>query len=253
MDLELIAQAADIIRKARAGIAFTGAGVSTASGIPDFRSPESGIWNNVDVWEVASAPGFLHNPQAFYNWIHPLASLTRSAVPNPAHQTLAAWERQGLINGVITQNIDGLHTAAGSRTVYELHGHMRDAVCQQCGQVVPTAPLMDQFITDRRVPRCEHCGGVMKPSVILFDDMLPQAALDGAFRAAQRADVMIIVGSSLEVAPANDLPQIALENGAALIIVNLQPTHLDRKARVALHADAAVALPAIADRIEKFA
>lgn len=253
MDLELIAQAADIIRKARAGIAFTGAGISTPSGIPDFRSPESGIWNNVDMWEVASAPGFSHNPQAFYNWIYPLAGLTRDAVPNPAHDTLAAWERQGRITGVITQNIDGLHSTAGSRNVYELHGHLRDAACQKCARTVPTAPLMDQFMRDRQVPRCERCGGVMKPSVVLFGDSMPQAALDGAYRAAQHADVMIIVGSSLEVAPANELPEIALKNGAALVIVNLQPTHLDRKARITLHADAALVLPAIADRIEKFA
>ncbi len=253
MDRELIAQAAEIIRKARAGIAFTGAGVSTPSGIPDFRSPESGIWNNVDPMEVASAPGFTRNPQAFYNWIHPLASLARSAVPNPAHHTLASWERQGFLNGIITQNIDGLHTAAGSRTVYELHGHLRDAVCQKCGRVVPTAPLMDRFMTDRLVPRCEQCGGVMKPSVVLFGDELPRSALDNAYRAAERADVMIVVGSSLEVAPANDLPRVALRNGAALIIVNLQQTHLDRNARVAIHDDAAVVLPAIADRIEKSA
>lgn len=240
-----IQDAAHLLRPARSGVAFTGAGISTPSGIPDFRSPHSGLWANADPLAVASIFTFRHNPQAFYNWIYPIAEITTHALPNPAHQALAALESQGRLKAVITQNIDMLHTRAGSQTIYELHGHLREATCVNCFKVFPAEPIIRKFLEDRQVPYCPHCGGVIKPNVILFGEQLPAQTLLAAQDAARKCDLMIVIGSSLEVAPASEIPMLALRRGAKLIIVNLEPTHLDPMAAVVIHADAAEILPRV--------
>lgn len=239
-------RAASLLRTARHAVALTGAGISTPSGIPDFRSPSSGLWSKVNPMVVASKWGFRANPQAFYEWIAPLAEQMLTALPNPAHLALAELERLGKLHAVITQNIDSLHQRAGSQRVLELHGHARQAVCVRCQHEVPSDQLLEQWRVTQRVPRCPECGGVLKPTVVLFGDLLPHDVWRVAETEARHCDVMLIAGSSLEVAPASDLPLIAYHAGARLILVNYQPTPLDHLMEVALYADVAEALPAIA-------
>lgn len=245
-----IQRAARLLSQSQDSIAFTGAGISTPSGIPDFRSPTSGLWQNVDPLAVASIYGFRQNPQAFYDWIYPLARLTVEADPNPAHEALAALEMGSRLGAVITQNIDMLHTRAGSKTVYELHGHLREATCIHCFTVYAAEPIIRCFLDDRRVPHCAKCGGVIKPNVILFGEQLPVQQLLGAQNAARKTKLMVIIGSSLEVAPASDLPVLAVRNGAKLIIINLDKTPMDNAADVVIHGDAAQVLPEILDCLE---
>lgn len=243
-------RAAALIKHARHAVAFTGAGMSTASGIPDFRSPDSGLWNNVEPFAVASLYGFRQNPLNFYKWVEPLIRLTRAAQPNPAHITLANFEEAGYLRAVITQNIDGLHTRAGSRNVHELHGHMREATCIRCFKIYPAEPIIDQFLEDGLVPHCPACQAVLKPNVVLFGEALPDRALMAAREQIRKADVLVIIGSSLEVAPACDLPLIAVKNGAKLIIINLEPTPADHLAEVVIHDNAAVVLPHLSRNLE---
>lgn len=246
MNEQRVERAAALLRSARRAVALTGAGISTPSGIPDFRSPASGLWEQADPMVVASIQGFRRNPQAFYDWLRPLVRQMLEAAPNPAHRALAGLEQNGLLRAVITQNIDGLHQRAGSRRVLELHGHVRTATCVRCGSKVPAGPLIGQLVTSREVPRCGRCGGALKPDVVLFGEMLPGDVLEEAEKEAEACDVMLVAGSSLTVAPASLLPEMALGHGARLVIVNRDPTDLDRAAEVVLHEDVAEALPAIA-------
>jgi NAD-dependent deacetylase len=239
-----IRKAVSLLLSARHAVALTGAGVSTPSGIPDFRSPDSGLWSRANPLVVASILGFRLHPAAFYEWVHPLAHLFFMARPNPAHCALAELECLGLLQTVITQNIDNLHQAAGSRRVLELHGHLREATCTRCYRVVPAQRWVEKFLADGEVPYCE-CGGVMKPNIILFGEQLPVNVLIAARREAQSCDLMLIAGSSLEMAPASDLPLLALRRKARLIIVNHQPTHLDHQADLVIHDDVAEILPSI--------
>jgi NAD-dependent deacetylase len=236
----------DLLRHSHHAIGLTGAGVSTHSGIPDFRSPGSGIWEQVDPLEVASVFAFRRQPEAFFNWFRPLARQLHEAQPNPAHQALAQLEAAGILKAVITQNIDGLHQKAGSRCVLEVHGNLRQATCIRCYRVFPTEELFETFMTDGHVPHCPQCGNVLKPNVILFGEQLPAAVMQEAQRYASRCDVMLVAGSSLEVAPVSDLPHLAQRRGARVILVNLQPTHMDAQADALFHADVVDILPQIA-------
>lgn len=242
-EISALQPALDLLRQAQYVVALTGAGISTHSGIPDFRSPTSGLWEQANPAEVASLYGFRHNPQRFYDWIRPLAHLILEAQPNPAHLALAQMEAEGHLRGIITQNIDMLHTRAGSQAIYEVHGHLREATCIGCFSRVPAGPPMQAFLREGTVPRCAGCGNVLKPNVILFGEQLPAAALLAARREARRCDVMLVVGSSLEVYPAAELPLIARRAGAALILVNLAQTPLDPLADVVIHADVVDVLP----------
>ncbi len=240
-----IEQAATLISQARSVVALTGAGISTLSGIPDFRSPESGVWRQDDPLSVASIHAFRHNPEAFYRWVHPIARLFFEAEPNPAHVALAHMEQKGKLSAIVTQNIDSLHQRAGSKTVYELHGHMRQATCTQCYQVQEGEAILKKFISDGQIPHCPHCGGVLKPNAILFGEQLPMQEFVAAQMAIQNADLMLIVGSSLEVAPTSDLPHVALENGTKIIIINYLSTHMDSHATLVIKDNIASILPRI--------
>jgi len=245
-----IEKAADLFAGAKHAVALTGAGVSTPSGIPDFRSPGSGLWEKVDPMAVASIFAFRLQPQAFYDWLHPTAELLLNAQPNPAHRALAGLENQGFLKAVITQNIDDLHQKAGSTKVYELHGHLREATCIGCHKIVPARSLIEKFIADAQVPRCE-CGGVMKPNVILLGEQPPIDVLLAAQREAEECDLMLVAGSSLQVVPASGIPFLAKRRGARIIIVNYQPTSLDPSADVVIHEDVAVVLPKIVELVQK--
>ncbi|HOG46737.1 MAG TPA: NAD-dependent deacylase [Anaerolineae bacterium] len=246
MKAALVQQAAEVVLAARHAVALTGAGISTPSGIPDFRSPASGLWQQADPMVVASLQGFRRNPQAFYDWLRPLARQTAAARPNPAHRALAALERAGRLRAVVTQNIDGLQQAAGSRRVLELHGHLRTATCLHCGRRTPGMGLLEALVASAEVPRCGQCGDVVKPDVVLFGELLPVGVLQEAEAEASGCDVMLVAGSSLTVMPASLLPEVALERGARLIIANRTTTELDRRAAVVLREDVAEALPAVA-------
>lgn len=247
---EQVQTVARLLLSARTAVALTGAGISTPSGIPDFRSPKCGLWKDIDPLAVASIHGFRQNPEAFYNWIYPLANLTVHARPNPAHFAIASLEAQKKLHGVITQNIDMLHSRAGSTVVHELHGQLRDATCIHCFTVFPAEPIIQQFLKDRKVPHCPHCGNIIKPNVILFGEQLPIRPLMAAQSLTRKADLVLIVGTSLEVAPASDLPMLAMRNGAKIVIINLEATHLDEAATVVIHADAATVLPTIVQEME---
>jgi NAD-dependent deacetylase len=243
-----IRHAAELIQSAKHMIAFTGAGHSTASGIPDFRSPGSGLWEKANPMLVASIWAFRLNPQTFYSWIRPMAEVLLNASPNAAHYALAELEEVGILQAIVTQNIDNLHQRAGARRVFELHGHMREATCIRCYTKVPVDPRLEQFILAGKVPKC-HCGGVLKPDVILFGEQLPVRVLNQALAEARRADLILVAGSSLEVTPAADIPYLAVECGARSIIVNLEPTAFDAQADVVIHGDVAEILPRIVEAV----
>jgi len=244
MDRHAIERAAELLHEARRVVALTGAGISRPSGIPDFRS-EDGLWARDDPMLVASLAGFRADPHRFYNWVRPLVDTIEVALPNPAHFALAQLEHEGRLSAVITQNIDGLHQRAGSGNVYELHGHVRSATCLECDHQVPGWPLMMQ-VRHGEIPRCA-CGGLFKPDVVLFDELLPRGLFWLAQRAIEHCDVVVVAGTALEVAPVCELPLAALRRGARLIIVNQSVTYLDARADVVLHEDVAEALPAIVD------
>lgn len=244
-----IQQAATLIKNARHAIALTGAGISTPSGIPDFRSPGSGLWEKADPMSVGSIWGFIEHPQGFYDWLRPLAGMMFAARPNPAHTALADLEAAGNIHAVITQNIDNLHRMAGSKRVLEVHGHMRELTCIRCYHLAPSQALLEKYLADGTMPTCEICGGAMKPNVVLFGEMLPVSVMYEAEQESKTCDVMLIAGSSLEVVPAADLPLIAKKNGAKLIIVNKAPTVMDAHATVVLREDVAEALPRICQAV----
>lgn len=240
----VIEEAAALIAASRRTIALTGAGISVPSGIPDFRSPTSGLWAQHDPMEVASLASFRADPSRFFAWFQPLARLMHAAVPNPAHHALAALQAAGRIGPIITQNIDGLHEAAGSRDVLTVHGQTRTATCLGCGVHHPASAFWDEAVAGR-VPHCPDCGGVLKPDVILFGELLPEAIYHRALRAAQHADLVLVAGSSLEVWPVAGLPWESLRRGGRLLIVNVGPTALDGEATLKVEADVAEALPAI--------
>jgi NAD-dependent deacetylase len=174
-----------------------------------------------------------------------LAPKFLDAEPNPAHYALAELEKAGKINNIVTQNIDDLHGRAGSENVVELHGHFREATCIRCYDVTEGDPVFRQFIEDGQIPKHE-CGGVYKPNVILFGEQLPMKEFVAAQMAVKEADLMLVVGSSLEVAPSSDLPELAIDNGAKVVIINYQPTRLDPQADVVICADIAEVLPQVA-------
>jgi NAD-dependent deacetylase len=247
---QTLRRAVELLRNARCGVALTGAGVSTPSGIPDFRSPHSGLWENVDPMEVASIYGFRRKPEAFFAWMRPLAQHMLDAKPNPAHVALAKMEALGYVKALITQNIDMLHSRAGSHTLVEVHGHMREATCGACFRIYPTEPFIHEFISSGVPPCCPECGGILKPNVVLFGEQLPFKVLQEAQRLSADCDVMLVAGSSLSVAPVSDFPRIALAHGAKVIIVNYEQTYLDRQASVVIHDDVAVILPRLVGLLE---
>ncbi len=242
----LIHEAARMLRQATRVVALTGAGISTPSGIPDFRSARSGLWTFTDPLDSASIWVFHERPEAFYHWIRPLAQKIITAEPNPAHLALAALEQRGRLRAVITQNIDSLHQRAGSRRVFELHGHARSATCLHCSFAISAEVFWPLVVHGQAPPSCPRCGGVLKPDVVLFGEPLPYDILSQAQQEALTCDVMLVVGTSLEVMPAADLPLLAKRRGARLVLVNHDRTPLDEMMDVAIRADVAKTLAQVA-------
>lgn len=248
--LELIEYAAELLVKSRHAVILTGAGLSTPSGIPDFRSEGSGLWSRDEPLEVASLMTFRTHPAQFFEWFHPLASQIFNADPNSAHHAIAELEQKGRIQTVITQNIDMLHQKAGSRRVIEMHGTLRTLSCTQCYRQQGYEAYLPNFIEKGAIPYCPECGAILKPDVILFGEQLPQKAWLEAQREARSCDLLIVVGSSLEVLPVAGLPMQAVDRGAHLIIINNSDTYLNVRADVVLREDVATVLPAISERVQ---
>lgn len=241
--------AARLIRAFGNGVVLTGAGISTPSGIPDFRSPGSGLWSRFNPMEVASLSAFRYHPENFLDWFHPLAEKIFLAIPNPAHRALVLLEKAGYLQTIITQNIDGLHQRAGSGKVLEIHGTLESLSCIGCFKKFASEMFIPSYIHDMESPRCPECGKILKPDVILFEEQLPQQTWLQAKQACRDSSLLLVVGSSLEVTPVATLPLTALENDAKLIIVNETPTYLDSRAEVLLNGDAADILPLISERV----
>lgn len=241
--------AADLIRQSKHTVVLTGAGVSTPSGIPDFRSSGTGLWSRDEPLEVASLSTFRTKPDQFFEWFRPLARQMFEARPNAAHMSLVRLEERGYVKSIITQNIDTLHQKSGSGTVIEMHGTMQTLTCTQCYHQVQAEAYIAKFVETGDKPRCPKCNQVLKPDVILFGEQLPQAAWYKAQRQARSCDLMIVAGSSLEVLPVAGLPMQALDRGAHLIIINNTPTYLNVRADVVILEDVAMSLPAITERV----
>ncbi|HEY0317882.1 MAG TPA: NAD-dependent protein deacylase [Solirubrobacterales bacterium] len=224
---------AELVRGAASVVALTGAGVSVPSGIPDFRTPETGLWANVDPMEVAHIDVFDRDPARFWSYYRPRFRSLGDKEPNGAHRALAELERRGLIAGVITQNIDRLHRAAGSRNVVEVHGSIETSSCRRCAATYEIEEVEALFDEDG-VAICSICGGAVKPDVVLFGELLPESAMTRARDLAERADLMLCVGSSLAVYPVAGLPQLTLERGGSLAIVTKGPTPYDEDAELKL-------------------
>ena len=240
--------AAELFRRAKRVVVLTGAGISTPSGIPDFRSEGSGLWSRDEPLEVASLSTFRTHPESFFKWFRPLAGQIFHAQPNAAHRTLAELEQAGIAQTIITQNIDMLHQKAGSKRVIEMHGTLQTLSCTQCYKSFDSSEFVERFISDGTIPFCPDCNGILKPDVILFGEQLPQTAWFEAQREARSCDLMMVAGSSLEVLPVAGLPMQAVDRGAHLIVVNNSPTYINVRADVVIMGDVASILPEIAKR-----
>jgi len=235
---------AELLGRSRRVVALTGAGVSVPSGIPDFRTPETGLWARVDPMEVAHIRVFEGDPERFWSYYRPRFQSLGDKEPNRAHEALAELERRGLVEGVITQNIDRLHRAAGSENVIEVHGSIETSSCTACGASFGLEEVEDLF-DERGVAICAACAGPVKPDVVLFGEMLPAEAIEAATELAEAADLMLCVGSSLAVHPVAGLPQLTLERGGRLAIVTKGETPYDGDAEVKLEGEVDAELEAL--------
>ncbi len=241
-----IQEAAALLAEAKNCVALTGAGISTESGIPDFRSPGTGLWESTDMMADLSASAFWQRPARFFEVNRALIRQMAGAEPNAAHLVLAEFEKAGIVKAVITQNIDGLHLKAGSRNIYEVHGHIRSGTCTGCGDSYTMDELMAKVDAGQVPPQCDHCGGAIKPDIVLFEDPMPPAFMM-AYQLLEDCDLLLIVGSSLVVTPVCYLPMKV----GNLVIVNLQPTPFDSRARVVIQRKAGEAMTGIRDVLKQ--
>lgn len=218
------------------------------SGIPDFRSPGTGLWENVDPMEVAHIDVFRRDPKRFWSYYRPRFGMLSEREPNPAHRALAELESQGLLDAVITQNIDRLHHKAGSKQVVEVHGTIETSSCIECRNSYGLEAVASLF-DEEGVARCEGCGGAVKPDVVLFGELLPEQAMSEATALAAGADVLLCVGSSLEVYPVAGLPSLTRNSGGRLAIVTKGPTPYDSDADVRLDGDVVEELQSLLETI----
>jgi NAD-dependent deacetylase len=248
---EQIQKLADMILGHRSAVVFTGAGISTDSGIPDYRTPGSGSWEKYDS-SIVSIQGFLRDPTQYFNYALEMYPIRSSAKPNKAHLLVAKLEKEDLIKGVITQNVDGLHLEAGSSDVHELHGSLRRASCLQCGQIYSMDDIIQRVQKGENPPICEEfegqpCQGLIKPTAVFFGEALPKVPWDSSVDKCKDTTLMIVVGSSLQVSPANSLPDVALKTGSELVIIDLMDTPFDSRATLLINERAVL----VAELLEK--
>jgi len=235
---------ASLVRSRQPCVVLTGAGVSTESGIPDFRSP-TGIWAQYDPLEYATIDAFLADPEKVWDFYGKRLGMLRDAQPNDGHRALAELEQRGWVQALVTQNIDLLHARAGSRALVEVHGSIRTSSCLDCGAVVPLDDVL-HLLETAASPGCPRCGRILKPDVVMFGELLPPGALERASALAAAARLLLVVGSSLEVYPVAGLPLETLAAGGSLAIVNRGPTPFDGRASVTIDAGAGETLRALA-------
>jgi NAD-dependent deacetylase len=241
-----VARLAELLERRRPCVVLTGAGISTESGIPDFRSA-GGIWERYDPAEVGSIDAFRREPARVWEFYALRRDALARAEPNDGHRTLAELEERGWIRAVITQNVDGLHQRAGSREVVEVHGSLREAECIHCG----VRARMEDALASLPLPPCPECGEILKPGVVMFGELLPAAAIEHAQALAAEAGVLLVVGSSLEVHPVAALPGETLAAGGALAIVNRGGTPWDSRADLVIDAAAGETLRGVASTVDK--
>lgn len=241
-------QLAALIRRRGPAVVLTGAGMSTESGIPDFRSA-TGIWADVDPFEVASIDAFRRDPLRVWRWYGPRIGGLLAAEPNAGHVALAALERAGHVRAVVTQNIDLLHTRAGSEDVVELHGSIREFTCLACGADEELQAVLLQLET-REAPVCPACGTILKPGVVMFGELLPAAAMARAELLCSEASLLLVVGSSLQVWPVAGLPGDTLRSGGALAILNLDETPYDADADAVVREPSGLVLAEVARALD---
>ena len=239
-----VARLAELVRSADSVVALTGAGISVPSGIPDFRSPGTGLWEKVDPMEVAHIDVWRRDPGRFWGFYGERFASLRDKQPNGAHRALVELERRELLDGVITQNVDMLHRRAGTRELVEVHGSIAESRCLACGARFELEEARDSLAAHGGVPPCD-CGEPLKPDVVLFGEMLPTEALERATALAAGADLLLCVGSSLEVHPVAALPDLCLRTGGRLAIVTQGPTPYDADAEVKLEGDVEAELEAL--------
>ncbi len=237
-------KAAQMIKRSSSTIVLTGAGASTDSGIPDFRSPGSGLWEKVDPMEALSARVLYNSPEKFYSLGFKIITSMKDALPNKVHFLVARLEELGLIDLVVTQNIDGLHHKAGSKKVYEVHGTVRTCSCDSCGAKYDT-PLIEKKVMEGEIPHKCRCRGIIRPDVVLFGDMLPGCFYESTKR-VEEAELLIVLGSSLSVSPVNHLADLCKK----LIIINLGETCYDKKGDIIIRENISSALEKIMEYIE---
>jgi NAD-dependent deacetylase len=234
---------AELIRENQPCVVLTGAGASTESGVPDFRSP-TGIWAQFDPLEYATLGAFRRDPAKVWRFYAPRFGMLTEAEPNRAHRAVAELERLGFVRAVVTQNIDLLHERAGSREVVEVHGSIRTSSCPRCGAAYPLAEVVPLIEAGEEAPRCPACGAILKPDVVFFDEALPPEEIDRAYALAEEAQLLLVVGSSLEVYPVAELPRVTLDAGGEVAVVNRTPTWVDERAVLRLDASAGEVLDA---------
>jgi NAD-dependent deacetylase len=243
---------AELIARARSVVALTGAGISTPSGIPDFRSPRTGLWETVDPMEVAHIDAFRSDPERFWRFYSARFAALQSKRPNAAHGALAELERRGMLDAVITQNVDMLHRAAGTRELVEVHGSIASCSCVLCGACAALADVRERVrLAADGIPRCEHCSAPLKPDVVLFGELLREPVLARARELCEGADVLLCVGSSLEVHPVAALPLLTLERNGSVAILTQGDTPLDHLASVRLRGDVVDELRALVSALDR--
>jgi NAD-dependent protein deacetylase/lipoamidase len=241
-------QLAELIQQSECTVALTGAGISVPSGIPDFRTPGTGLWEKVDPMEVAHIEVFLSEPQRFWSYYRPRFGMLEDKRPNAAHEALADLESRGMLEAVITQNIDRLHRRAGSQRVVEVHGTIETGSCLKCSAEYPLEEVKTLFDAEG-VARCISCEGPVKPDVVLFGEMLPERAMEEAHELASRAELLLCVGSSLEVYPVASLPAVTAGAGGSVAIITKGPTPYDSEATLRLDGDVVDELGALLDAL----
>jgi NAD-dependent deacetylase len=239
------ARLAELLAAAERAVVLTGAGISVPSGIPDFRTPGKGLWEKVDPMKVAHIDAFRRSPDEFWTFYGQRFAMLSEITPNPAHEAVAELERRGVVRGVITQNIDRLHRAAGSQNVIEVHGSIEWSVCPECGGRVSLERVLEVLAEHPGAPECTACIAPLKPDVVLFGEMLPEDAISDAYALAAEADLIVCVGSSLEVFPVASLPGVTRDGGGRIALVTQGPTPYDSDAAVKLDGDVVEELAAV--------
>ncbi|TFF85699.1 MAG: NAD-dependent deacylase [Promethearchaeota archaeon] len=239
-----------LIRQSENIVILTGAGMSTESGIADFRSPNTGLWEKVDPYEFGNINSYIANTTKNLKFMLEMGMTMFRAKPNKGHKAITKLQKMGKLKGVITQNIDGLHQKAHTKNIVELHGTANESKCIRCHKVFPITTMINQVLKGNYAPSCEECNGLLKPNAIFFGEPLQSKTLIDADKMIEDCDLMIVLGSSLLVYPAAHYPDKAQSIGAKIVVINIQETHIDDIAEVVIHDKIADVFPPIVDRVK---